>query len=84
MEVWDELVLQEQEDTIGRDKLHGAPQSGGHEFTPPDFKKKDQDGKLMIAEDSHVAVVHPDNNGGTEDATSGLQLYGGHRQFRSS
>ncbi|WP_296762754.1 iron uptake transporter deferrochelatase/peroxidase subunit [Varibaculum sp.] len=64
MEVWDELVLQEQEDTIGRDKLHGAPQSGGHEFTPPDFKKKDQDGKLMIAEDSHVAVVHPDNNGG--------------------
>lgn len=64
MEVWDELVLQEQEDTIGRDKLEGAPQSGGTEFTHPDFKKKGEDGEPLIPVDSHVAMVHPDNNGG--------------------
>ena len=64
MEVWDELVLQEQEDTIGRDKLEGAPQSGGTEFTDPDFKKKGEDGEPLLPVDSHVAMVHPDNNGG--------------------
>ncbi|PFG28151.1 putative iron-dependent peroxidase [Corynebacterium renale] len=58
MEVWDELVLNEQETIIGRNKIEGAPLSGGEEFTHPDFSTED------IAEDSHLAVVHPDNNGG--------------------
>lgn len=64
MEVWDELVLTEQEQTIGRDKIHGAPLSGGEEFTEPDFAKKDAAGALLIPEDSHVAIVHPNNNKG--------------------
>lgn len=64
MEVWDELVLSEQEATIGRFKITGAPLSGGDEYTPPDFQKKDSDGKLLIPEDSHVALVHPTHNKG--------------------
>jgi deferrochelatase/peroxidase EfeB len=58
MEVWDELALGEQERTIGRDKLEGAPLSGGEEFTVPDFSASAIDAK------SHVALMHPDNNGG--------------------
>ena len=64
MEVWDELVLSEQESIIGRDKVHGAPLSGGEEFTAPDFEAKDDEGKPTIDVDSHVAIVHPDHNGG--------------------
>lgn len=33
VEVWDELALGEQQRVIGRDKLAGAPLSGGEEFT---------------------------------------------------
>lgn len=65
MEVWDELVLSEQEATIGREKITGAPLSGGTEHTAPDFKKVGPDGQIIIPEDSHIAVVHPDNNGGS-------------------
>lgn len=64
MEVWDELILSEQERIVGRDKIHGAPLSGGGEFTPPDFEKKGSDGKPLIDPASHVAVVHPDHNDG--------------------
>ncbi|AOZ73540.1 peroxidase [Boudabousia tangfeifanii] len=64
MEVWDELVLSEQEAIIGRNKITGAPLSGGDEFTQPDFEKKGEDGKPLIPEDSHVAVVHPSHNSG--------------------
>lgn len=64
MEVWDELVLSEQEAIIGRNKITGAPLSGGNEFTNPDFEKKDAKGNLLIPEDSHVAVVHPSHNRG--------------------
>lgn len=64
MEVWDELILSEQENIIGRDKITGAPLSGGDEFTPPDFEKTDENGKPLIDPDSHVAVVHPSHNKG--------------------
>ncbi|OKL47134.1 peroxidase [Boudabousia liubingyangii] len=64
MEVWDELILSEQEAIIGRDKITGAPLSGGDEFTAPDFEKKGPDGQPLIPEDSHVAVVHPTHNNG--------------------
>lgn len=64
MEVWDELILSEQETIIGRDKLHGAPLSGGEEHTEPDFEKSDSEGQPLIAPDSHIARVHPHYNGG--------------------
>ncbi len=63
MEVWDELALGEQERTIGRDKLEGAPLSGGEEFSAPDFHKT-SGAHTLINADSHVALMHPDNNRG--------------------
>lgn len=64
MERWDNQSLGEQELVVGRDKFHGAPLSGGEEFTDPDFAKEDASGNTMIPWDSHMAIVHPDNNGG--------------------
>lgn len=64
MEVWDELILSEQEKIIGRDKIQGAPLSGGEEFTPVDLKKTDASGTPLIDPNSHVATVHPENNKG--------------------
>ena len=37
VENWDRDYLQDQENTIGRAKVSGAPLSGGTEFTAPDF-----------------------------------------------
>lgn len=64
MEVWDELILAEQERLVGRDKVEGAPLSGGKEFDPPDFAAVGADGATKIDANSHVALMHPDNNGG--------------------
>lgn len=65
MEVWDEISLSEQERIIGRDKIHGAPLSGGEEFSDPDFHKMAEGGKeTAIHVDSHVALMHPENNQG--------------------
>lgn len=63
MEVWDELALSEQERIVGRDKIEGAPLSGGKEFTDPDFAAK-ADGAPKIDVASHVALMHPSNNSG--------------------
>ncbi|WP_026460520.1 iron uptake transporter deferrochelatase/peroxidase subunit [Schaalia suimastitidis] len=63
MEVWDDLVLGEQQRIIGRDKIEGAPLSGGHEFTAPNFHAT-VGGAPAIDPASHVALMHPDNNAG--------------------
>lgn len=82
MEVWDELILSEQETIIGRDKLEGAPNSGGDEFTDPDFEKTGDDGEPLIDPTSHVAKVHPSHHGGARmlrrgyNYTEGLTKFG--------
>lgn len=63
MEVWDDLALGEQQRIIGRDKIEGAPLSGGKEFSSPDFTAM-ADGAPAIDPASHVALMHPDNNQG--------------------
>lgn len=64
VEVWDGLRLEEQDRVLGREKGSGAPLSGGHEFTPPDFARTGADGRPLIDPRSHVARAHPDNNHG--------------------
>lgn len=81
MEVWDELVLSEQETIIGRDKIEGAPLSGGKEFTAPNFKKEDAKGQPMIAVDSHVSTVHPNNNNGRRMLRRGYNYMEGNDNF---
>ncbi|MEZ5256359.1 MAG: Dyp-type peroxidase [Ilumatobacteraceae bacterium] len=64
IETWDRTSLGEQEAVIGRDKRHGAPLSGGTEFSEPEFALTGNDGPL-IPVDSHVRLAHPSENGGT-------------------
>ena len=63
-EIWDRTSLGEQEALVGRTKGSGAPLSGGGEFTEPDFARAGNDGSPLIDADSHVAIAHPDHNGG--------------------
>lgn len=77
IEVWDGVQLGEQERVTGRDKKNGAPLSGGSEFSEPDFAATGEDGALLMDERSHVARVHPDNNGGIRMLRRGYNFVDG-------
>lgn len=77
IEVWDSLQLEEQERVTGRDKVHGAPLTGGGEFDEPDFSARDHRGLPVIDERSHVFRVHPDNNGGVRMLRRGYNFIDG-------
>ncbi|QAY70357.1 iron uptake transporter deferrochelatase/peroxidase subunit [Xylanimonas protaetiae] len=64
IETWDRGSLHEQETIIGRTKGSGAPLSGGKEGTEPDFARQGNGGQPLIDPASHVAMAHPDANGG--------------------
>ena len=57
IEVWDRVSLGEQEATIGRHKYSGAPIGKEDEFDPVDLQARDEDGELLIGEDSHVRLA---------------------------
>lgn len=76
IETWDRTSRREQEAIFGRDKLEGAPLSGGTEFTPVNLKA-DGPGGLKIAKDSHVRLAHPDENGGTQILRRGYNFTDG-------
>ena len=77
IEVWDGVQLGEQERVTGRSKRDGAPLSGGTEFSQPDFAAKGEDGVPLVDERSHVARVHPDNNGGIRMLRRGYNFVDG-------
>jgi len=64
IETWDRTSLREQEALIGRDRAHGAPLSGGTEFSEIDLGTAGRDGPL-IPLNSHVRLAHPTLNNGT-------------------
>lgn len=63
IENWDRDNLSDQEATIGRAKLSGAPLSGGAEFTPPDFAAT-VNGQPAIPGRAHIRLASPAHNGG--------------------
>ncbi len=77
IETWDRQSLREQEAVIGRTKAEGAPLSGGEEFTEPDFAMLGRGELPLIPEDSHVAMVHPDNNDGAQMLRRGYNFVDG-------
>ncbi|UZN04421.1 iron uptake transporter deferrochelatase/peroxidase subunit [Cellulomonas sp. S1-8] len=77
IETWDRSSLREQETIIGRTKGEGAPLSGGTEHSAPDFALAGGDGTPLIAVDSHVALAHPDANGGARMLRRGYNFTDG-------
>jgi deferrochelatase/peroxidase EfeB len=61
---WDGLSRADQQVVIGRDKLSGAPLSGGGEFTALDFATLGADGVPAIPLDSHVRLASATFNAG--------------------
>lgn len=66
IETWDRSSLREQETIIGRNKAVGAPLSGGQENSAPNFELKGRGDAPLIAQDAHVAMVHPSANKGVK------------------
>jgi deferrochelatase/peroxidase EfeB len=69
IEVWDRAALGDQEQTIGRTKVIGAPLGGTDEFQT--LKPK------TLPVDSHVRLAHPDINDGTKILRRGYSFTDG-------
>jgi deferrochelatase/peroxidase EfeB len=64
IETWDRSALGEQEATIGRHKLSGAPLGESHEFDALDLDAKTPAGDMVIPLDAHVRLAsHQENSG---------------------
>jgi len=77
IETWDRTSLREQEGLVGRTKGEGAPLSGGHEHTEPDFSRTGRGGAPLIGVDSHVRLAHPDQNEGVRMLRRGYNFTDG-------
>jgi deferrochelatase/peroxidase EfeB len=64
IEVWDRSSLDDQQQTIGRFKVTGAPLTGAREFDPPDLGAIGPDGEPTIAADAHIRLASSAENGG--------------------
>jgi deferrochelatase/peroxidase EfeB len=64
IENWDRDQLGDQQNVFGRAKTSGAPLSGGTEFTEPDFKARDDQGRSVIPTDAHIRLASHEENGG--------------------
>ncbi len=64
IETWDRSGLGDQEATIGRHKLTGAPLGGSSERDPVDLTSNGPGGKPVIPAGAHIRLAAPDTNGG--------------------
>ena len=62
IEVWDRSSLQDQEQTIGRTKLEGAPLGAAAERDPVDLGAHGSDGEPVIPADSHIRLANQEAN----------------------
>ena len=77
VENWDRDYLQDQENTIGRAKVSGAPLSGGTEFTTPDFGPNTAAGQPAIPARAHIRLASFEHNGGTRILRRGYSFTDG-------
>ena len=77
LEVWDRASLGDQELTIGRQKLSGAPLGASSEFDPVDLEAKNSDGLPTVPIDAHVRLAAPATNGGAKMLRRGYSFSDG-------
>ncbi len=63
LEHWDRSALSDQEATIGRSKLTGAPLGRLNEHDTPELAATDAKGRLVIPADAHIRLAAPAENG---------------------
>jgi deferrochelatase/peroxidase EfeB len=76
IEVWDRATLSDQEQTIGRTKIAGAPLGDDDEFDTPDLAANASDGPV-IPDDAHIRLAAPGSNGGTRILRRGYSFTDG-------
>ena len=64
IESWDTDPLTDQERIFARNKVTGAPLTGGDEFTPVDYSKTDDAGELVVNIAAHIRLSAPEQNNG--------------------
>jgi dye decolorizing peroxidase len=74
---WDTLGRSAQEAVIGRDKLTGAPLSGGTEYSTPDYDRFDADGSLAIPPGAHIRQAAAQFNNGATILRRAFNYYDG-------
>ncbi len=62
IEVWDRASLGDQEATIGRHKLTGAPLGAGDEFDQVDLAARRPSGRPVVPVDAHIRLAAPTEN----------------------
>ena len=76
---WDTLDRAGQEAVIGRDKLTGAPLSGGSEFTAPDYEAFTASGAFAIPAGAHIRQASAQSNNGATILRRAFNYYDGPR-----
>jgi dye decolorizing peroxidase len=74
---WDSLDRSAQEAVIGRNKLTGAPLSGGTEFTAPDYEAFTPAGALLIPAGAHIRQASAESNLGATILRRPFSYYNG-------
>ena len=64
IEAWDRASLDDQERTIGRHKVNGAPLGGRREHDRVDLAARDASGSPVIPADAHIRLAAGSGNGG--------------------
>jgi len=72
LDLWDTLTRERQEKVVGRTLAGGAPLTGTAEHDGLDLAAKGADGGLVIAENAHSRLAHPDTNNGRRMLRHGL------------
>ncbi|MES2170678.1 MAG: Dyp-type peroxidase [Actinomycetota bacterium] len=80
IEIWDADAVHDQQNVFGRTKTDGAPQSGGTEFTTPDFTAT-TNGVPKISPTAHIALAAHENNGGIKILRRGYNYTDGLDQY---
>jgi deferrochelatase/peroxidase EfeB len=76
LEVWDRSSLEDQEQTIGRSKYHGAPLGGKEEFEPLDLDAE-KGGQPVIPTNAHVRLASSTDNDGVRILRRGYSFTDG-------